>query len=167
MSMEVFKPRFSIAGWASNVGLIAVFLLVFWICWVGEKGLYLLFVIAMILLLGFLLVALFFLAIYPTMRYEMRAQALRLVCGPLNWTVPYSGIKEISKTNLKYHASSSGWKLPGYTIGKVCYKDRGEVRMCATSMCKNIILIKTDDSLYGLTPREEEPFLNALKERMK
>lgn len=148
------------------MGLIIIFLCVFWICWVGEKGLFFLFAVAMILVLGFLLVALFFLAIYPTMRYKMGAHALRLVCGPFNWSIRYSEIKEIAKANLKYHPSSSGWKLPGYTIGKVYYKDWGEVKMCATSMCKNVILIKTDDSLYGLTPREEEAFLKALRERM-
>ena len=165
--MEVFKPRFSITGWLTNLGLIILFLLLSWICWVGEKNLYFLFVFAMILVFGFLLVALFFLAIYPTMRYEIRRYALRLVCGPFNWSIPYSEIKEIAKTNLKYHPSSTGWKLPGYTIGKVYYKDRGDVRMCATSMCKNITLIKTDESLYGVTPRDEGIFVNSLKERMK
>ena len=165
--MEVFKPRFSIAGWISSLGLIILFLLLAWIIWFGEKGLYFLFVFAMILIFGFLLVALFFLAIYPTMRYEIRRDALHLVCGPFSWRIPYSEIKEITKANLKYHPSSTGWKLPGYTIGKVYYKDRGDVRMCATSMCKNITLIKTDKSLYGVTPRDEGAFINALKERMK
>ena len=165
--MEVFKPRFSITGWLTSLGLIILFLLVSWIAWVGEKGLYFLFVFAMVLVSGFLLVALFFLAIYPTMRYEMREDVLRLVCGPFNWRIPYSEIKEIEKTNLKYYPTSSGWKLPGYTIGKVYYKDRGDVRMCATSMCKNITLIKTDKSVYGVTPRDEKAFVNILKERMK
>ena len=165
--MEGFKPRFSITGWIASVGLIILLLVVSWLIWIGEKGLYFLFVIAMILISGFLLVALFFLAIYPTMRYEMRRDALRLICGPFSWRIPYSEIQEISKTNLKYHPSSTGWKLPGYTIGKVYYKDRGDVRMCATSMCKNITLIKTDDSLFGVTPRDEDAFINALKERMR
>jgi hypothetical protein len=165
--MQVFKPRFSIVGWLSSLGLIAIFSLVFWFCWVGEKSLYFLFVIAMILIAGFLLVALFFLAIYPTMRYEMRQKTLNLICGPFNWNTPYSEIKEISKTNLKYHPSSTGWKLPGYAIGRIYYADRGDVRMCSTSMCKDITLIKTQGPLYGITPRDEEKFIEALKERMK
>ena len=165
--MKVFKPRFSVSGWIASVGLIILLLFVSWLIWIGEKGLYFLFVIAMILISGFLLVALFFLAIYPTMRYEMRPHALHLVCGPFNWGIPYSEIKEITRIDLKYHPSSTGWKLPGYTIGKVYYKDRGNVRMCATRMCKNITLIKTDDSLFGVTPRDEDAFINALKERMR
>ena len=110
--MKVFKPRFSITGWITSLGLIILFLLLSWVIWVGEKGLYFLFVFAMILVFGFLLVALFFLAIYPTMRYEMRENALRLVCGPFDWRIPYSEIKEIVKTNLKYYPTSTGWKLP-------------------------------------------------------
>ncbi len=165
--MEVFKPRFSIAGWVTSLGLIILFLLLAWIIWFGEKNLYFLFVFAMILVFGFLLVALFFLAIYPTMRYEIRSDALRLVCGPFDWRISYSEIKGITKTNLKYHPTSTGWKLPGYTIGKVYYADRGDVRMCVTSMCKNITLIKTDKSLYGVTPRDEKAFVDSLKGRMK
>ena len=163
--MEVFKPRFSIAGWISSVGLIVFFLLVAWISCVSEKSLYFLFVLAMILVFSFLLVALFFLAIYPTMRYEMRRDGLRLVCGPFNWSIPYSEIKEITRSNLKYHPSSTGWKLPGYTIGRVYYKNRGDVRMCATGMCKNIILIETEDLLYGVTPTDEGRFFDSLRER--
>jgi hypothetical protein len=165
--MEMFRPRFSIAGWISSIGLIALFLLLAWVSWVSEKNLYFLFVLAMILVCGFLLVALFFLAIYPTMRYEMRRDGLRLVCGPFKWNVPYSEIKEITKANLKYHPSSAGWKLPGYTIGRVYYKNRGDVRMCATGMCKSITLIETDDLLYGVTPRDEKTFVDALREKMK
>lgn len=161
----MFRPRFSIAGWISSIGLIVFFLLVAWISYVSEKSLYFLFVLAMILVSAFLLVALFFLVIYPTMRYEMKKDALRLVCGPFKWNVPYSEIKEITKANLKYHPSSAGWKLPGYTIGKVYYSDRGDVRMCATSMCKNIILIETEESRYGVTPKEEEAFMLSLKEK--
>jgi hypothetical protein len=165
--MDVFRPRFSIAGWISSIGLIVFFVLVAWISCVSEKSLYFLFVLAMILVFGFLLVALFFLAIYPTMRYEMRRDVLRLVCGPFKWDIPYSEIKEITKGNLKYHPSSTGWKLPGYTIGKVYYSDRGDVRMCATGMCKSITLIETDDSLYGVTPRDERMFVDALREKMR
>jgi len=167
LPMEVFKPRFSIAGWMSSVGLIAFFLLVAWISWVSEKNLYFLFVLAMILVSAFLLVALFFLVIYPTMRYEMRRDMLRLVCGPFNWSIPYSEIREITEANLKYHPSSAGWKLPGYAIGKVYYKDRGDVRMCATSMCKSITLIKTDDTLFGVTPKDKRKFVESLQDRMK
>ncbi|UCB53265.1 MAG: PH domain-containing protein [Candidatus Zixiibacteriota bacterium] len=151
----------------SSVGLIVFFLLVAWISWVSEKSLYFLFVLAMILVSAFLLVALFFLVIYPTMRYEVRGDVLRLVCGPFNWSIPYSEIREITKANLKYHPSSTGWKLPGYAIGKVYYKDRGDVRMCATSMRKKVTLIKkTDGSLYGVTPRDEREFVDSLRNKM-
>ena len=50
-------------------------------------------------------------------------------------------------------------------MGKVYYKHEGDVRVCATSMCTNIILIETEDSQYGVTPKEEEGFMLGLKEK--
>ena len=55
--------------------------------------------------------------------------------------------------------------MPGYAMGKVYYKHEGDVRVCATSMCTNIILIETEDSQYGVTPKEEEGFMLGLKEK--
>lgn len=167
--MEIFKPRFSILGWIISVGLIVLVLLLSWEAWGVEKKEHFLFVIVVGVLIILFLVDSFFLAIYPTMRYEMRTDALCLVCGPFSWTIPYSEITGIEKTNLEYHLIFTliCWQLPGYAIGKCYYADRGRVRMCTTSMCKNITVIKTDKSLYGITPRDEETFINSLKERMK
>jgi hypothetical protein len=167
--MEVFKPRFSITGWIITVGLVILVLLFFWKAWGVEKKEHFLFPIVVGILVILFLVDVFFLAIYPTMRYEIGTDALRLVCRPFSWTIPYPEIKEIVKTNLEYHLTFTliCWQWPGYTIGKGYYADRGRVRMCATSMCENITLIKTDKSLYGVTPRDEGAFVNALKERMK
>lgn len=39
--------------------------------------------------------------------------------------------------------------------------------MCATRMAKNILLVKTDEGrLYGVTPKKEDEFIEALKERI-
>ncbi len=149
-----------------NAGIVLLFL---WLCWrvliINKREPMIL--VGMVLVASFACVALFFLIIYPTMRYEFRKESLWLRCGPFCWEIPYSEIKEIVKTDLQYHPTSTGWKLPGYTIGKVYYADRGNIRMCATSMCKNIILIKTNKSIYGITPKDEEKFIQVLKERSK
>lgn len=100
------------------------------------------------------------------MRYEFKNEALWLRCGPFCYKIPYSEIEEIIKTNLQYHPTSMGWKLPGYTIGKIYYTDRGYVRMCATGLCKDIILIKTTKGFYGITPSNEEKFLETLRVRL-
>jgi hypothetical protein len=164
--MEVIRPRFSISGWLTSIALviILVFLLQLAIRTLhsGQSSFFGIFILSIIL--G---ASIFFLLIYPTMRYELRTDALWLICGPFHWKIPYSEIKEIIKTDLRYHPTSTGWKLPGYTIGKVYYADRGNVRMCATGMCKNIILIKTDEGLFGLTPRDETRFILSLKARLR
>jgi hypothetical protein len=80
--------------------------------------------------------SIFFLLIYPTMRYELRTDALWLICGPFHWKIPYSEIKEIIKTDLRYHPTSTGWKLPGYTIGKVYYIE--EMCGCVPQGCVKI-----------------------------
>lgn len=166
--MEVFKPRFSWMGWIIS---IAMFLLFLWLSWkvltMKRGGIFIVHVFTITTTIGFSLVTLFFLIIYPTMRYEFTKDALWLKCGPFRWKILYSEIREIVKTDLQYHFSSTGWKLPGYTIGKVYYADRGYVRMCATSMCKNILLIKTDKSLFGVTPKEETKFIQVLKGKLE
>lgn len=164
--MEIFKPRFSGIGWIISTGM---FVFSLWLCWkvllINRGGSIV--SVSSFLVAVFVLAALFFLIIYPTMRYEFRKETLWLKCGPFRWKIPYSEIKEIIKTNLKYHPTSTGWKLPGYTVGKVYYTDRGNVRMCATGMCRNIILIKTDKALFGVTPKDEERFIQVLKARTK
>ncbi len=89
----------------------------------------------------FLIISLFFLAIFPSMKYVLTEDALILTCGPFKYIVPYDEITQIEKTSLSYHPSSSGWKLPGYTLFKIYYSDRGDIYMCATRMLKNILLI--------------------------
>ncbi|MGQ9535449.1 MAG: PH domain-containing protein [bacterium] len=39
--------------------------------------------------------------------------------------------------------------------------------MCATSMCKNIILIQTTSKLYGVTPKDEIAFIEKLKKKIE
>jgi len=174
--MDVFEPRFSMTGWIVSVGFAALGLGVSLLAWLPLKLMppserqsvpLLLPLIAIGISLAILLGALFFVSIYPTMRYELKEEGLWLRCGPFTSRIPYSEIKEIAKTNLKYHPTSTGWKLPGYAIGNVYYADRGYVRMCATSMCKNILLIKTDKSLYGVTPKDEERFVRSLKGKLE
>lgn len=164
--MEVFKPRFSIIGWVSSMG---IFLLSFSLSLLalktGKKEFFGSF--ALFLISSFTLISLFFLIIYPTIKYEFKDKGLTLKCGPFRWQIPYCEVKEVVKTNLRYHPSSMGWKLPGYTIGKIYYEDRGYVTMCSTSMCKDILLIKTEKGLFGVTPKDENAFLKALIQRLE
>ncbi|MGB9721844.1 MAG: PH domain-containing protein [bacterium] len=100
------------------------------------------------------------------MRYELRPDGLYLRGGPFVFKIPYPDIKQISKTDLIFHpAASNRW--PGYAFGVCYYADAGEVTMCATRMCKAIILIQTIGRLYGITPQDEEAFIANLKKRIE
>ncbi len=123
-----------------------------------------------LLVTSFLIISpsIFFILIYPTMRYELREDFLLLRCGPFKATVKYKNILIISKTNLKYDITSTGWKLPGYALFNIYYSDRGSVRMFATRLLKDILLIQTvDNKLFGITPKEEGDFLLKLKKRVE
>jgi len=48
----------------------------------------------------------------------------------------------------------------------VPYADVGNVKMCATSASKDILLIETSSGLYGVTPRDEETFMTDIRHRI-
>ncbi len=111
--------------------------------------------------------ALFLAALFPTIRYELRPTTLALIFGP--WTVyqiPYSEIKKVSWQDLSVSIVSS-FRLPGFAMWRVPYNDVGMVKMCATSAAKHILLIRTGQDQYGITPADEQRFVSELMARVK
>jgi len=101
------------------------------------------------------------------MRYTITDDALEARCSfLLRYTIPLSSIQRIVKRNLAITVWSS-FRLPGMALFTVPYADVGDVKMCATSASKDIILIETSSGLYGTTPREEDAFLAEIKGRMQ
>jgi len=49
----------------------------------------------------------------------------------------------------------------------VPYTDVGNVKMCATAAATDILLVETGKHKYGLTPADEQGFLDALQARME
>lgn len=101
------------------------------------------------------------------MRYELRDDGLYLICGPVHSKIDYKTIETIEKTDLPFDVTAST-RLPGYALFSVPYGYRGIIRMYSTAALKNILLIKTNDGKqYGITPKDEEQFLEELKLRIK
>ncbi|GAB4329880.1 MAG: hypothetical protein Kow0037_05240 [Calditrichia bacterium] len=166
--MNTFKPAPSLAGWISGISLVCILMASSLLVWPLAGQNIFLFLLSFLPLLVFLLVCLFFLIIFPTMRYILGEASLILKCGPFHWEIPYREIEEIEKANLAYHPSSTGWKLPGYTLFKVYFADRGEIRMCSTRMTKDILLIKTGNGdVFGITPENETEFVRKLQEKLQ
>jgi len=171
MKIKIYKPRVS-RGWIYN-GIINLTLLLIIIHVIFNiilkekeiiKGI-IIFIFPIFLLIGFIVISSIFLVWYPTMRYELSEDKLVLKCGPLESEIPLESIKAIRKKNLKYHPSSTGWKLPGYCLFRIKYADEDWVRMYSRAMLKNIIIIETDKEKYGITPKDEEDFLGELSKR--
>jgi len=98
------------------------------------------------------------------MRYELRDDGLHLICGPFKEKINYKEIRRIFEKDLKYDISSTGWKIPGYALFKIFYKDLGWVKMYSTRVLKNILIIETfNGNLFGITPKEKNRFLLSLK----
>jgi uncharacterized membrane protein YdbT with pleckstrin-like domain len=143
----VFKPKYSVVGWIGMIFTPSLFFLLVKTFPLPKEGqisppAY----IVLILLILIFLFSIFFLLIYPTIRYEMKEDALYLKCGPFRYKILYSTISKIFSANLEmgfYHGF--GWKLPGFALGPVYYIDRGTVNMCATRMTKDILLIQTKE----------------------
>ena len=105
-------------------------------------------------------------ALFPTMRYELDADALTLRYGPvLRYRIPYSEIQGMQRRDLSVPVWSS-MRLPGLALFVVPYNDVGPVRMCATRAAKDILLIRTTRATYGLTPADERSFLDAIMARL-
>ena len=102
-----------------------------------------------------------------TMRYELGEDALTLIYGPvLRYRIPLSEIQSVRRRNLSVSLWSS-MRLPGLALFTVLYNDEGKVKMCATAAANEILLIETLDAKYGITPADEDAFVNALQARMK
>ena len=165
----VFRPRFSIIGWVSNtlfvVALIAVLMVVLSMFDKKDTESLVALIIEIVLLFPLLMASVFFLVIYPTMRYIIEDGTLLLRCGPFKWTVSIERIKSITQKDLKYLPYSEGWKLPGYTLFRIRYGDVGAVKMCSTALTRKILLIETNSELYGITPDNVDQFIAALEQR--
>lgn len=119
--------------------------------------------LGLVLALGFLGLAILF----PQMKYELRGDHLTLLYGPFQvYRIPYSEIRKIEWGDLAL-SMVSAVRFPGFALFSVPYSDAGVVKMCATSAATRILLIRTADGAYGITPAEEVQFVSALTKRMK
>lgn len=109
---------------------------------------------------------LFILFCLPTMRYELRDDALYLIIGPWRDRIPYNEIVDISVKDLVLDPRSS-FRFPGLALFDVAYSDEGTVRMYSTHALKDVVLIKTLNKKYGISPKDEEGFINALRSKIE
>lgn len=106
------------------------------------------------------------LASLPRMRYALTPDTLVLSCGPLfRYRIPYAEITDVRRTTLTPTLWSS-MRMPGLALGGVMYADVGTVRMCATRMARDILLIAAGGRLYGITPADEERFVRTLTPKL-
>jgi len=166
MSQKVYAPKKSF-GWLSLALLVFPFLLLggFLLHLYLTTGLIVLFLF-IFFSLGTALPFLIILVSLPFMKYELDDENLVMKCGLLRYAVPLASIKRITKRDLEISLWSS-FRLPGLALFTVLYADMGKVKMCATSASKDIILIETDNGLYGITPANEDEFMADFRSRTR
>ena len=104
---------------------------------------------------------------FPTMRYELDAEALTLRYGPvLAYRIPLDRVRSVERRDLRLSLWSSV-RLPGVALFTVPYRGLGQVKMCATAAAKGILLIEAAEGLYGITPADELGLLAALQSRRR
>jgi len=164
--VKTFRPRPS-RGWFSLV-IMAVILLAVGAAPALALGLAsssaaLTLIIVVPVALAFLILAFWF----PTMRYELDQGQITLRYGPvLTYRIPLSEIRTIRRRNLSLTIWST-LRFPGIALFKVPYADVGDVKMCATAALSNILLIETEKEKYGLTPADENKFVDAVRTHME
>jgi len=108
---------------------------------------------------------LFFASIVPTMKYTVTNTEVIAACGPFHWSIPIRQIRSISEGDLDWLPWSEGWKIPGYTLFKIRYGGVDAVHMCATALCRRILLIDTETALWGITPADVDGFVSAVESK--
>jgi hypothetical protein len=162
----VFRPRPSL-GW---LWLVLVALLV-WI--IGLPPLLLganrpvLATVLMIVIPSAIALPLLVLAVwFPTMRYELDDTELHLRYGPvIHYRIPLRSIRSIERRDLEPTPYSS-IRVPGFALARVRYIGIGPVRMVATAAATNVVLLHTDQGLYGITPADDAAFVDAVRARI-
>jgi hypothetical protein len=102
---------------------------------------------------------------YPSMRYEVKDEQLKLICGPLKSEIQLDTISRVENKDLAFDITSTGFKFPGYCLFNVKYADEGFVRMYARSTLKDIVLIEAGENKYGITPKDKTVFLQLLSKK--
>jgi hypothetical protein len=102
---------------------------------------------------------------FPTMRYWLGRKELALSFGPLMYDrIPLDAIQSIRRRNLRISPVST-LRFPGLAVLNVHYLGMGQVRMCATSASRGILLINIGHRRYGITPENEMELVKAIRER--
>ena len=164
-SKKIFKPRESTGWiWTAAIGLILLTAGLSSLVTAGFFSSFMLMILLTVPLgIAFLLIAVFF----PTMRYEIDGTRLVLSYGPLlHYAIDIERIRSIRRRDLKTSLVSS-FRFPGLALFNVPYPEVGSVKMCATAANTGILLIETESTKYGLTPADEEKFVEELRRRMK
>ncbi len=99
------------------------------------------------------------------LKYELGEDALYISMGPWKEKIPYNEITDVKITNLVMSPLSS-FRMPGVALFNVYYLDEGRVRMYSTHALYNVVLIKTKNKKYGISPEDEKGFVTALKNRI-
>jgi hypothetical protein len=164
----IFFPRPS-RGWLALFGAaIVVFALAIVFSFLpGAQGTLTAFVTSLILQLGVGVPLLTLGAWFPSMRYELDERVLSLRYGRvIDYRIPVDRIRSYRFEDLQPTPWSS-LRLPGVALFRVRYANVGPVRMCASAARRRILLLDTDDGLYGVTPADEESFIAALRARIR
>ncbi len=101
----------------------------------------------------------------PNMHYELRDDALYLIVGPWKDRIPYNKIVDVTVKYLVLNPLSS-FRMPGIALFNVRYSDEGIVRMYSTHALNDVVLIKTLKKKYGISPKDEESFIAALRSKL-
>jgi hypothetical protein len=161
-----FRPRPSYGRyWAGGLGLSL--LMLFGIAFVAAWGQmpWLLMIPFLVLGTGVTVPLLVLAWYFPTMRYWLGRKELVLTYGPLMYDrIPLDAIRSIRRRNLRLSPVST-FRFPGLAIFYVHYLGMNRIRMCATSVTKQILLIDIGHRRYGITPENDMELVQAIRDR--
>lgn len=111
--------------------------------------------------------------VIKTMRYELTDNKLDVYGGPVHYEIPLDTVTRAygrdiytGPSNQVRISSANGIDTPNLALSNVTWKDTGLLKMCGTpgrvKGIQHIVIIETTKDKYGITPAEEQTFLDAL-----
>lgn len=169
LRMELFRPTASRGG---LIGLLTFLVIAFSL----TKALFyalagasqLMWIVFLIPLVLFIIFGLVIVLGFYTIRYQVTPQCLAIKWMFYTKRIPWTAIKEIQRvTGAPKIWPIFGANWSGYCVGAFSISGLGVLTLCGTRFDTNLVVLKTSDGIFGITPQEIDRFLATVGDKAK
>lgn len=114
----------------------------------------------------FALIAFYIVLSFFNIKYIVSDSALKITWGIYRKIIPWSSVQAIERIEgLPKIWGVFGIKLPGYHVGAFNITGLGVMTLFGTKVEDNLIIFRTEDGVYGITPVHKDCFLETIQRK--